>query len=88
MPSIVHSAIYFGLAVVLGIASAWLMVDRGSLLTTGQFGAWSVWYNAGHPDADPYTRAHFARLGRLPVTSTSALYYVARGDDDGDTLTS
>ena len=43
---------------------------------------------AGNPDADPYTRAHFARLGRLPVTSTSALYYTAERDDEGYLLTS
>ena len=79
---------YAGLTLFLGLGSAWHMVDRGSILTTGKIGPWSVWYSAGSPNADPYTRAHFAQSGRLPITSTSALYYLAKTDADGDLLTS
>ena len=79
---------YSGLALFLGLGSAWQMVDQGSALTTGRLGPWSVWYSAGSPNADPYTKAHFARSGRLPITSTSALYYLARVDGEGDELTS
>jgi len=87
MPKIVQLTAYSGLAVVVGLSSAWYMVDKGSRLTTSHSGPWSVWYRAGNPDADPYTRAHFARQGRLPVTTTSALYYTANRDDEGDRLT-
>ncbi len=87
MPTIVQFVAYSGLAVAVGLSSAWYMVDHGSLLTTGRSGPWSVWSLAGNPDADPYTRAHFARQGRLPVTSTSALYYSTDRDDEGDRLT-
>lgn len=77
----------FVLALLLGLGSAWYMIDEGSAFTTGRIGPWNVWYAAGNPNADPYTRAHFARSGRLPITSTSALYYVARSDSEGELLT-
>ena len=42
----------------------------------------------GNPNADPYTKAHLARSGRLPLTSTTARYFLARTDSDGRELTS
>ena len=42
--------------------------------------------NEGNPNADPYTQAHVARSGRLPLTSTVARYFVARTDSAGRTL--
>lgn len=76
------------IALAIGIGTAWYMIDEGSALTTGKVGAWSVWYAAGDPKADPYTRAHMARSGRLPITSTSATYYFATTDDIGRELKS
>jgi hypothetical protein len=78
----------FVAALVLGIGSAWYMIERGSPLTTTKVGPWSGWINAGNPNADPYTRAHVARSGRLPLTSTVARYFTARTDSAGRTLTS
>lgn len=76
------------IAVVIGLGSAWYMIDEGSALTTGSIGPWSVWHSAGNPEADPYTKAHIARSGRLPITSTSATYYFADADGDGHKLVS
>ncbi len=73
-------------ALVLGLGSAWYMIEEGSALTTSHVGPWSVWRSAGKPDADPYTKAHMARAGRLPITATSALYFFASGDEKGNTL--
>ncbi|MGH1352583.1 MAG: DUF1214 domain-containing protein [Methyloligellaceae bacterium] len=77
---------YLTAAVIIGLISAWYMITVGSALTVQTAGPWSIWFAAGNPEADPYTRAHFARSGRLPITSTSARYYVARRDSTGDTL--
>lgn len=88
MRIIFDSVLVLAIAVVIGLGSAWHMIDEGSALTTGTIGPWSVWHSAGNPDADPYTRAHIARSGRLPITSTSAAYYFAETDDDGRTLVS
>lgn len=78
----------FAAAMLIGLGSAWYMIDEGTALTTDRVGPWLVWSSAGAPNADPYTKAHLARTGMLPVTSTSALYFVAHTDADGNALTS
>lgn len=78
----------FILALILGLGSAWYMIEEGSALTTSHVGPWSVWRSAGKPNADPYTKAHMARAGRLPITATSALYFFATGDETGAQLSS
>ena len=42
----------------------------------------------GQSDRRPYTKAHLARSGRLPLSSTVARYFVARTDGSGHGLTS
>ncbi len=78
----------FAAALVLGIGSAWYMIERGSPLTTERAGPWESWLNDGNPNADPYTRAHLARSGRLPLTTTVARYFVAHTDNAGRSLRS
>jgi hypothetical protein len=78
----------FVVALMLGIGSAWYMIERGSPLTTTKVGPWDGWVSEGNPSADPYTLAHVARSGRLPLTSTVARYFVARSDNAGRSLTS
>lgn len=77
----------FTLAVIAGgVGSSCYMVDAGTELTTDRAGAWLTWTAAARPDADPYTRAHFARAGLLPLSSDVAQLYIATTDDDGKTL--
>lgn len=77
----------FTLAVIAGgIGSSCYMVDAGTRLTTETEGSWVTWTAAARPDADPYTRAHFARAGLLPLSSDVAALYIARTDSDGKTL--
>jgi hypothetical protein len=78
----------FVLALVLGISSARYMIEQGSPLTTKRVGPWGSWLNEGNPNSDPYTKAHLARSGRLPLTSTTARYFAATTDSEGDRLTS
>jgi hypothetical protein len=78
----------FVAALMLGIGSAWYMIERGSPLTTTKAGPWDGWVTEGNPKADPYTRAHVARIGRLPLTSTVARYFTARTDSAGRLLSS
>lgn len=78
----------FLLALAIGLGTAWYMIEAGSALTTRRIGPWTVWTAAGVPNADPYTRAHLARTGALPVTAETALYYVAHTDSSGEPLDS
>lgn len=74
------------IAVAGGLGTTWYMIEKGSALTTRTQGPWVTWTAAGRADADPYTRAHFARRGMLPVSATIALAYEARKDSDGRLL--
>lgn len=69
-----------------GLSSAYMMMDRGSSLNTLTSGPWTTWTAAARPDADPYTRAHHARLGALPLPADLAETWIARTDGDGGTL--
>jgi hypothetical protein len=82
--AILNVGVFAVVALGFGIWSSWVMVERGSSLTIS--GAWVLWPNAGRPDADPYTRAHFARLGSLPLSSTAVYTWEARSDDEGQRL--
>jgi hypothetical protein len=83
---LVRLAISASVALGLGIGSAWYMIDVGSPLTVAAKGSWRIWPAAGRPDADPYTRAHFARLGWLPLATSEMLTLVATGDNEGQRL--
>ncbi|HEX2843328.1 DUF1214 domain-containing protein [Hyphomicrobium sp.] len=79
-------ALFIGVVLILGLGSSWYMIERGSSLTTIEAGPWTSWVSAGRPDADPYTRAHQARLGLLPLSTENAQTFIARADSDGRTL--
>jgi hypothetical protein len=88
MRTILALVVTFAVALLLGITSAWYAIDRGTPLTTNRVGPWSSWMSEANPNADPYTKAHLARSGRLPITSTTARYFLARTDSEGHELTS
>jgi hypothetical protein len=77
---------YGAVALVIGLASAWYMIEAGSALTVVRDGPWKRWTLAGETGADPYTRAHFARAGWLPLSAKAALYYTASRDSTGEPL--
>lgn len=79
-------ALFIGIVLILGLGSSWYMVERGSPLTTVTVGPWVSWISAGRTDADPYTRAHQARLGILPLSTEAAQTFIARADSEGRTL--
>lgn len=79
-------AIFVAIVLVFGLGSSWYMVEAGSSLTTRSIGPWSLWTSAARGDADPYTRAHFARLGAMPLSSDVASIFFANSDDRGQRL--
>lgn len=79
-------AMFIGFVLITGIGSSWYMVDTGSALTTERVGPWVTWLSAARPDADPYTRAHFARMGTLPMSTEVAQTLISRYDDSGSRL--
>ena len=71
------------IALAGGLGAAHYMISFGSPLTTRHIGPWEVWKDAGRVEADPYTRAHFAKTGQLPTGSRNALYFLATRDSNG-----
>jgi hypothetical protein len=69
-----------------GLGSSWYMVEAGSRLTTARYGPWLTWTSAARPDADPYTRAHFANAGTLPLSTEVERSFIARTDSGGERL--
>ncbi len=84
--NIAEFAVYAAIAVGIGLASAWYMVDYGSRLTVERQAPWQRWTIAGAPGADPYTIAHFARAGWLPLSTVYAHYFLATKDSNGEAL--
>lgn len=80
--------IFAGLALFLGLGSASYLIDDGFSLIISRGGPWQAWINSGSSAADPYTRAHIARTGQLPITSASGLTYFAEYDEKGRALSS
>ena len=85
MRTLLHFIAVFAVALMLGIGSARYMIEQGSSLTTTAGRALGGWFSEGNPNADPYTKAHVARSGRLPLTSTTARYFIARTDSRATT---
>ncbi len=84
----VNLAVLMPVAVLVGLGTAWYMVQAGTHLSTRTIGPWVAWTGAGRPEAEPYTRANVALNGLLPVSSTSEITFRAKTDNDGSRLTS
>jgi hypothetical protein len=83
---VVEGTVITAIVLVGGLGSSWYMVEAGSRLTTLKQGPWLTWTAAARPDADPYTRAHFANAGTLPVSAEVQRTHVARTDQSGERL--
>ena len=64
------------------------MVEIGPGFASVREGPWQAWSRVGRSTADPYTRAHIARSGRLPVMSKSVLYFTTVRDSNGSKIDS
>lgn len=81
-------ALFLGIVLIGGLGTSWYMVEAGSPLTTQRVGPWSSWTAAARADADPYTRAHFARSGALQLSGEVARTFIAVSDSEGQRLLS
>lgn len=88
MKHLFYFIIFAGLSLFLGLGSASYLIDDGFSLILSRGGSWQAWVNAGSSSADPYTRAHIARTGQLPITSASARTFFAEYDEKGRALVS
>jgi hypothetical protein len=69
-----------------GLALTAGLLDGGKAPGPVRLGPWSMWHRAGAPDADPYTRALFARRGEVAMHPAEGLTLHADRDGDGKAL--
>lgn len=74
------------LGVLLGLGSAWWVLERAALFGAVEAGVWRGSMSVGAAEADPYTRAVVARVGLLGLTREEAIYFTASGDETGAAL--
>jgi hypothetical protein len=87
MRLVIDLAIAIAIAIVIGVSSAWIAVERGRLFGAVTVGDWVAWPQEGSTEADPYSLAMLARTGELPLGSGEGLSFTADRDTDGAALT-
>lgn len=74
------------IACLMGIGSAYIVLDGNLRFGKVELGQWNVWPLAGEPTADPYTKAYLARSGTVWMTVTEGLSLATGSDSDGKPL--
>jgi hypothetical protein len=69
------------IALVLGLGSAWYMVEAPRIGT--EVGSWRAIPAVTAETADPYTRARIARTGEIAMGAGEGLMFIASQDDQG-----
>lgn len=72
--------------VLLGISSAYMVIERERPLMAVNIGSWEAYPQAGTAQADPYSVAIYTRGAKVPLASGEGLALVARTDDSGAAL--
>ncbi|MEM7303636.1 MAG: DUF1214 domain-containing protein [Pseudomonadota bacterium] len=86
MHRLINIVIIVGLALVGGGYSAWYAVQDHHGFGSIRIGLWTAWPLAGNVDADPYTEAHVAREGTVPLGQAEGIAFFAGQDEAGDIL--
>ncbi|MET1411037.1 DUF1214 domain-containing protein [Roseibium sp. HPY-6] len=84
--TLVFLSIIVGLASLLGISSAYVMIEREQPLNAVTIGPWQAYPKAGTAEADPYSVAIYTRGAVVPLASGEGLALVAREDSAGHLL--
>lgn len=67
---------------ILGIGSAWVVLEGELKFDRINLGQWKIWPTAGEIDANPYIKAYLARKGTLWMGVSEGLMFVADEDSD------
>lgn len=81
--TILLTFVTLALAVGGGGASVWLALNAAHGVGSVTVGQWTTFPDAGTPDADPYSRARFAREGGLALGRAEGIVFVASEDSAG-----
>ncbi len=79
-------ALVLFIGALLGISSAYLVIEREQPFQAVTVGAWEAYPKAGTAEADPYSVAIYTRGTVIPLASGEGLALVARNDSSGGLL--
>ncbi len=88
MTPFIRITIFVLIGCAIGYFSAHYVISGQLGDLTLQNGSWKLWKKAGHPDADPYTKAHFSLRRELPLSSFEQMTLSADTDFNGGDLSS
>ncbi len=86
MRFLIDLAVAVVVAIVVGVVSAWVAIERGTIFGAVSVGGWTAWPQEGSIDADPYTLAMLARTGEVPLGAGEGLSFTATEDAAGEPL--
>ncbi len=86
MKSLLAIFLAIAIAILGGAGSVWLALEQAPRFGTASIGPWVAYPEIGTPDADPYSRAHFARAGALALGQAEGVVFTARRDSAGREL--
>ncbi|MFC6487542.1 DUF1214 domain-containing protein [Nitratireductor sp. GCM10026969] len=69
-----------------GAASVWLMLEEAPPIGAVRAGPWTAYPSMGTREADPYSRARFAREGGIPLGRSEGIVFTAMRDSAGQSL--
>ncbi len=88
MTPIIRITTFILVGCAIGYFSAHYVISGQIGDLTLQNGSWMLWKKAGHVDADPYTKAHFALRRELPLGNFEQMTFSATTDFNGSSLSS
>lgn len=86
MKSLLAIFLAVAIAILGGAGSVWLALEQAPRFGTASIGPWIAYPEIGTPDADPYSRARFAREGALALGQGEGVVFSARRDSAGRDL--
>lgn len=86
MKNFARVAAALALGLIVGIGSAWLVLNNGQLLGRFEYDHWFGNANAGSAAADPYTRGIVATIGLLALNRSETIYFHRYVDENGQPL--
>ncbi|TKT81219.1 DUF1214 domain-containing protein [Aquamicrobium sp. LC103] len=80
------TALTLAIAIGGGAGSVWLLMDTDAGFGTINVGNWTAFPKMGTNDADPYSKARFAREADLALGQAEGIAFTARRDSGGQLL--
>ena len=84
--TVLLTAIVLAMSVGGGAGSVWYILNGTRGVGAVQVGSWTAFPDFGTAQADPYSRARFARQGGLSLGKAEGIGFVAERDGDGRPL--